>query len=576
MKWSLTLIFSLMITAAALAAGPDDQYVAIYDLIQQGDSFAQSQPKVAAEKYHQAQVQLKQLQSVSPNWNKDIVDFRLGYLADKMQEFGKYLPAQEAQQETKAAAKVEDSPLDKPSQSELERQLVALHDQVQQLVTDKVKLESKLKEALAAQPAAVDPRELAKAEEKIAALSKERDLLAATLEQAKQKNAGVAQKRNTEAEVAALRKQLSSAQDELASVKSHSKKQTAALEAEVAKLKQANADAQERLAANAAPQLTTPAESEKVAALSRERDELKKQVDGLVKELADSEAHRDEDVLAAHAETAQLRAQLKEVQGQRAELEQKITALTQQQGDTKDTTRIITLQNQIQQLRDRLAVLEAKPIARTPEELALFKKADAQPAPALKGAHSVKDLSASDRIVMAEGQRLYIAKDYAGAEAKFNEVLKDDTSNVYVLAHIANTQLAENKTDACAQTVEQAVALDPEDAACLYILGKVRLRQDKVDEALDVLSHSVRINPTNALTQTALGNALNRKGMRDAAETALRKALQIDPEMPEAHHNLALVYATDQPPSVELAKWHYKKAMENGQPKDDALEKLLK
>src|SRR5205823_10613335 len=70
-------------------------------------------------------------------------------------------------------------------------QLNGLQEQVRQLQADKTILESKLKEAFAAQPAAVDPRELAKAEEKLRALQKENDLLKVTLNEAKAKPAPV-------------------------------------------------------------------------------------------------------------------------------------------------------------------------------------------------------------------------------------------------------------------------------------------------------------------------------------------------------------------------------------------------
>ena len=60
---------------------------------------------------------------------------------------------------------------------------------MRQLQADKSLLEAKLKEALAAQPAAVDPRELARAEEKIRGLQKENDLLKVSLAQEKAKPA---------------------------------------------------------------------------------------------------------------------------------------------------------------------------------------------------------------------------------------------------------------------------------------------------------------------------------------------------------------------------------------------------
>jgi Tfp pilus assembly protein PilF len=55
----------------------------------------------------------------------------------------------------------------------------------------------------------------------------------------------------------------------------------------------------------------------------------------------------------------------------------------------------------------------------------------------------------------------------------------------------------------------------------------------------------------------------------------LRKAIQIDPGYGGAHANLAFVYLTQQPPMVELARWHYEKALAAGNPHNPAIEKLL-
>ena len=58
---------------------------------------------------------------------------------------------------------------------------------MRQLQADKAVLEAKLKESLSVQPAAVDPRELARAEEKIRNLQKENDLFKVSLAQEKAK-----------------------------------------------------------------------------------------------------------------------------------------------------------------------------------------------------------------------------------------------------------------------------------------------------------------------------------------------------------------------------------------------------
>ena len=94
-------------------------------------------------------------------------------------------------------------------------------------------------------------------------------------------------------------------------------------------------------------------------------------------------------------------------------------------------------------------------------------------------------------------------------------------------------------------------------------------------EARDYLAKAVKLNPEDSRAQHFLGSALNNLGQRKAAETALRKAVQIKPGYSEAHHNLAVVYATQNPPFIALAKFHYDKAIDGGHKKNADLEKIL-
>jgi Flp pilus assembly protein TadD len=106
-------------------------------------------------------------------------------------------------------------------------------------------------------------------------------------------------------------------------------------------------------------------------------------------------------------------------------------------------------------------------------------------------------------------------------------------------------------------------------------MGMLRFQQGKYDEALDVLSRSAQLDPKNADTQNYLGITLGQKGQREAAETALRKAIQLNPNYAGAHYNLAIIYAAQKPPFIELAKFHYNKALSLGQPANTDLEKEL-
>ena len=73
-----------------------------------------------------------------------------------------------------------------------------LRDQIRQLQSDNTVLQAKVREAFSAQPAATDPRELAKADEKVKSLQKENDLLKVSLAQEKTSKAGAADPREIE------------------------------------------------------------------------------------------------------------------------------------------------------------------------------------------------------------------------------------------------------------------------------------------------------------------------------------------------------------------------------------------
>ncbi len=55
----------------------------------------------------------------------------------------------------------------------------------------------------------------------------------------------------------------------------------------------------------------------------------------------------------------------------------------------------------------------------------------------------------------------------------------------------------------------------------------------------------------------------------------MRKAIQLDPAYGSAHNNLAVIYATQPQPSLELARWHYQKALAAGHARNVELEKML-
>jgi hypothetical protein len=172
---ALALALFLAIPAARAQQSPDDQYVIIYVLIQQGDAYVNSgQAQQALGEYVEAQRELEKFQKVYSDWNPQIVNYRLKYLADRIQAL------------TPQAAPANASPVNvpPPTPADWQSQLTSLNAQVQKLQGDNGTLQAKLKEALGVQPVEVSADAYAQLQEQARELAKENDLLKASLAQA--------------------------------------------------------------------------------------------------------------------------------------------------------------------------------------------------------------------------------------------------------------------------------------------------------------------------------------------------------------------------------------------------------
>lgn len=161
--YTLLGLLSLAFAFSAGAAPQNELYVTFYQMIQQADTLlGKNQEKAAVELYRSARAGLEKLKSDNPEWNKGIVDFRLGYIGEKLGPLDSKYPV------GKPAPKPAPKPGPKAPPPAVQTQLTAINDDLIRERMKSASLSAKLKEALAARPAAVDPAELAKAEKALA------------------------------------------------------------------------------------------------------------------------------------------------------------------------------------------------------------------------------------------------------------------------------------------------------------------------------------------------------------------------------------------------------------------------
>ena len=691
----------LSVAVCALAEEADSHFVRIYRLIQEADTMAgNGQTRPAAQSYRDALAELKKLQKANPTWNEKVVKFRLNYLSEKLSQFG----ADAAPEPTPAV--VPSIPAaSAPKQSEdlkSQRELNELNQQVRALDAERRLLEAKLREALSAQPAAVDPRELRKAEDKIIRLEKENELLKVGLAKQKSKptpveNPGALDQVKQALAEANLKLQAQAAANATLEAEKHrlgerlqaqaseprvpsskrleppakTERPAAALTKPQAEAVAANQKSQEQteraralIRENAALQerLAITAPAGQLTALQTETENLKKHItsmralakpdtrdQNLRRELAAARSELASEKSANEAlrlEKAVLERQfkdsagknqitsnsktesrpsritaderkverqenerLKKLESERQDLQKKLAAANAElaKKSARPTATPPKSNREIESLKSRLAALESKRIPYTAEELALFKAPAAAPPRSIQVASaarspatfqlaaensspkpaaepireakpvrkSINELPPGAGPLVSEAQRAFAARRLDEAEAKYKQALKLDDKSVFLLANLATIQLEENRFEEAEKNLNLAIANAPEDAFSLLQFGILKFRQEKYDDALNALSQAAKFDPQNAEAQNYLGITLSQQGQRAAAETALRKAIQLSPGYPIAHYNLAVVYATQQPPFRELARLHYQKATSAGHPKNAELEKLL-
>jgi len=630
MKRLFALFLAVWFSALlAHADSIEDQYVQAFNLIQQADGLSATDAKQATAKYLEAQSALQKIQKTEPGWNPSVVSFRLEYVAGKMATLAAKAPATQpnigvtnnpaslppASLETPVppvtnkAAAPEAVPAPKPvtpepvvppkpaAPEDWEAQMNSLREQVHDLQSDKSNLEAKLKEAFAIQPATADSAEVARLNEKLKASQKENELLkasvqgkgpvppAASPEVQNQSQAALIEANRQLVEQKELVARLSLEKEALQSrvrAMGSGDPQLSALRAENEMLKKQVTQLQTTSGLAGSPEETArqlALAQTQLAAMQSERDLLRTQKATLEEQLkAAGIATSGAAVVAADSKSDSKR--VKELERERKDLQKKLDeankALYGRKGKALNA-RVDDMQRQLDMARARMDAFEARAIPFTTEELSLMKEpepkmAKVEPEP---GRKAFSELTPTSAKLVADAHRYYATGQYDQAEAAYLQVLKTEDKSVPVLADLASIELRGGHLDSAETNIVQALAIAPDSAYSLSVLGRLRFRQSRYDESLDALSRAVKLEPENAEFQNFLGLVLSHKGMRAPAEAAFRKAIQIEPRFANAHGNLAMVYLSGQPPALELARYHYKMALEYGAPHDPEIEKMM-
>jgi tetratricopeptide (TPR) repeat protein len=183
---------------------------------------------------------------------------------------------------------------------------------------------------------------------------------------------------------------------------------------------------------------------------------------------------------------------------------------------------------------------------------------------------------ADDLLPMAhEAREDFDRGHYADAENVYDKLLARDPKNPYLLSNQGVVLFRQDKLKSAEVMLKKAVAAAPKDAFGQATLGIVYYRMHRYDDAISALTQAIQLDPKNATAHNYLGITSSQKGWPEAAIEEMQKAIALNPNYADAHFNIAVIYATNQPPAKDRAQEHYRIATSLGASRDPMLEKLL-
>ncbi|HEV2804833.1 MAG TPA: tetratricopeptide repeat protein [Chthoniobacterales bacterium] len=682
--------FCLALVPARLAAQTDDPsevFLKAYMTSQQGEKLEHDgQLPAALAKFRFAGSLLEELKKTHGNWQTAIVDYRSRKISEHIVRVqGKLGNQQDLAAVSKPPPPAPSNPPTLPTkpgppdssvdvnQSPVVQNRAPAPAPPASEPSASVATDAVIKEATKKLQDKVDQlqAELEKSRNQYDAVAKEKETLNGKLQET---NTKLEQAQNdlekTKGAEKEARGQLAQAEDSLKKIagsdKQDSKKQEA-LRAEITQLKKALASAEK---GRAAAEKEKDAESAKVTAVTKERNQLLAELktskqaqervqvlvtensdlktklalaEKTVREISADKPKKEQEIAEVKRQVEQLRQQLAASQKQNKEFEVTVADLRTQLQDAStelekakltganpeetarltrenDMLRKIVLRERQEEARreqakklmlaefEKLQIksdtlnqqieLLAQPVTKLTEaELALLRQpvvavSDVNPASsqgtfamAKNGATKPTGPTVQTTAPAVPDELAPLARDakenfekgkYRAAEKQYQDILTKAPNNLYSLCNLGVVYFRTGKWKAAELTLKKAVALSPKDEFAHTTLGIVYYRQSKFDEAITELTTALGINSKSATAHNYLGITASQKGWKEAAEKEMLDAIAVNPDYADAHFNLAVVYATGQPPSKEQAKLHYVKATSLGAEPDPALEKLLR
>jgi len=148
----------------------------------------------------------------------------------------------------------------------------------------------------------------------------------------------------------------------------------------------------------------------------------------------------------------------------------------------------------------------------------------------------------------------------ADAEALYRQILAVEPNNADALHLLGVVALQVGRHDLAVESIRNAVVLDPNNPIANSNLGEAYHALDRLDEAVISYRRALQLSPNFPAAHNKLGNALKDRGQLGEAVQAYRRAIEQKRDYPDAHINLGIALRARG--EVDEAIASYRRALE--------------
>ena len=206
---------------------------------------------------------------------------------------------------------------------------------------------------------------------------------------------------------------------------------------------------------------------------------------------------------------------------------------------------------------------------------AALATAQPDPSPVPGKPQATPEAPPAPEVLALEGIKAFEAGDLDTGRTKLQALLAREPENLIGLVNLGSLEYQAGRLAEAETLLRKATRIDPGSFPAWITLGVVAYEAGKDDLALAALAQALLLEPSNPKVRVALGITLGRKRWYNGAAMELQKAVEMDDTLVDAHFNLAVVYLQMNPPSPELARHHYERALKLGAERDSVVEKQL-